>query len=166
MSNRPAMRQRTELRYRRDEWELLVSLPGRVVVAATAAHPDRAAHTVGEGLAGLEAIAAGRASASRLVRDVVTAIYSRSEDDAPVASGLPRQAAGVGDVLDGCRAAVRVLARRASREDADAYRFWLGAVAARVCQAARTAGPFGPGAAPVAPAEREFLARLDRALGR
>ena len=66
MSNQSALRQRTELPFRRAEWELLVRLPGRVVVAATSAHVDPARRTtVAEGLAGIDAIAAGRASASR-----------------------------------------------------------------------------------------------------
>jgi hypothetical protein len=160
MSHRSATPQRTELPFDPDEWELLVKLPGRVVVAATSAQADPPWRTVAEGLAGLDAIAAGRASASRLVRDVVTAIYAETGEDPPVAGKVRERTA---DVLAGCRSAARVLAERASREDFDAYRHWLEAIAARVCRVARTGGVLGVGGQLVSPAERKFLAELGAA---
>src|SRR5439155_10357647 len=140
MSNQSATRQRTEVPFRRAEWDLLVRLPGRVVVAATSAQADTPRRTVAEGLAGIDAIAAGRASASRLVRDVVAAIYAETEEDQPVAEEFRDREAGIGDVLLSCRTAGRLIAERAGREDCDAYRHWLEAIAARVCRAARSGG--------------------------
>jgi len=163
MSNRSATRPRVESPYRRDEWELLIRLPGRIVVAATSAEADTPRRTVTEGLAGIDAIAAGRASASRLVRDVVAAIYAESEDDPPVAEEFRDRASGIADVLAACREAARILAERAGREDRDAYRHWLEAIAARVCQAARTGGVLGLGGQLVGPAEQRFLADLGAA---
>src|SRR2546423_4114324 len=124
MSNRPGTRQRTELPFRRVEWDLLVKLPGRVVVAATCAQPDDARRTVAEGLAGIDAIAAGRASASRLVRDIVAAIYDEP-DDAELTDRPLDIAGGLAD----CRTAARLLTERAGRLETDAYRHWLGAIA-------------------------------------
>jgi hypothetical protein len=128
-----------------------------VVVAATAVHEDPVHRTVAEGLAGIDAIAAGRASASRLVRDVVAAIYDEDEPDhdPPVD----------GNLLAACRTAVRLLDERVGRLDADAYRNWLVAIATRVCHAARTGGLLGVAGAVVSPAERRFLAELTEALG-
>jgi hypothetical protein len=161
MSNRSATPQRTELPFSREEWDLLVKLPGRVVVAATSAQAAPARRTVAEGLAGIDAIAAGRASASRLVRDVVAAIYAETEaDDQPVAEELHDHPMGIADVLGDCRTAGQLLALRTGQEDCDAYRHWLEAIAARVCRAARTGGGLGRGAAPVSPAERRFLTDL------
>src|SRR5439155_14251425 len=94
MSNQSATRQRTEVPFRRAEWDLLVKLPGRVVVAATSAQADPARRTVAEGLAGIDAIAAGRASASRLVREIVAAIYDEPDDDRPVAEEFRNRGAG------------------------------------------------------------------------
>src|SRR5437773_1936167 len=88
------------------EWDLLVRLPGRVLVAATSAGrdsaPDSAAQTVADGLAGIEAIAAGRGAGSRLVREVVAAIYAErdADDDLPI---------GTGGVLAECRVAARTV---------------------------------------------------------
>src|SRR5256885_15742444 len=91
--------QRTVTPFTRAEWDRLVKLPGRVVVAATSAQVDSARHTVLEGLAGIDAIAAGRASVSRLVRDVVAAIYHEPHDDPPAAQEFldpaARDAAGL-----------------------------------------------------------------------
>jgi hypothetical protein len=156
MSNRL----RAGLPFARDEWDLLVRLPGRVVVAATSAEPDTSRRTVTEGLVGIDAIAAGRAAASRLVRTVVAAIYEEADDDPPAAEEFDDRAAGIADVLDACRLAAGVLAERVGREEADAYGQWISSIATRVCQAARTGGVLGFGGAPVSPAERRFLADL------
>jgi hypothetical protein len=157
-------RQRTELPFRRDEWELLVTLPGQVVVAATSAEADGSRRTVAEGLAGIDAIAAGRSSGCRLVRDVVAAIYDEPEDDRPVAEEFRDRPGGIGQVLASCRVAVAVLAQRVAREDADGYRHWLESIAARVCRASRSGGVFGVGGAQVSAAERRFMADLSEAL--
>jgi hypothetical protein len=149
----------------RDEWELLVRLPGRVVVAATSAEADSPRRTVSEGLAGIEAIAAGRDSASALVRGIVAEIYH--ETDAPPAAEEYREPAdGIADVLASCRAAADVLALRAGREDADAYRHWIEAIATRVCHAAKGSDLLGFGGPPVSAAEWHFLAELTAAFDR
>src|SRR5256885_7669493 len=96
--------QRTVTPFTRAEWDRLVKLPGRVVVAATSAQVDSARHTVLEGLAGIDAIAAGRASVSRLVRDVVAAIYHEPDDDRPAAEEVLDRAARVAPGLARCRA--------------------------------------------------------------
>src|SRR2546421_4830045 len=163
MSNQSAVRPSTEVPYRRDEWELLVKLPGRVVVAATSAEADTARRTVVEGLAGIDAIAAGRASASRLVRDVVAAIYAENDEDRPTAEEFHDRAGGITDVLGACRQAGRLLAERAGREDRDAYRHWLESIAARVCRASRSGGLLGVGGPLVSIAEQRFLAELGAA---
>jgi hypothetical protein len=178
MPYQPASRLRTQSPFRREEWELLVRLPGRVVIAATsavmtsdwrrfagsAAEADRGRQTVAEGLAGIDAIAAGRFSASPLVREVVAAIYDETGDEEPVAEEFRDRARGIAEVVAACRTGAALLAERVSREDADAYRHWLESIAARVCQAARSGGIFGLGGMPVSDAERRFLADLGAAL--
>lgn len=138
------------------EWDLIVRLPGRVLVAATAVERDNIGHTVAEGIAGIEAIASGRASPSRLLRDVVAAIYAEQVGDGdPYEFAEPRS--GIASVLADCRVAARALARRAPAEDAAAYRNWLVDIAATVCSANRAEGC-------ATPAERRFLADLSLAL--
>ncbi|MEU7931161.1 hypothetical protein [Micromonospora echinofusca] len=143
--------------YSAAEWDLLTSLPGRVIVAAAAPGTGRPRRTVAAGLAGLDAVAAGRAFDSDLVRAVVVAIYARHDG-----AGEPvDRFTDVVDLLAACRAATRVLRRRADPADSAAYRQWVQSVAARVCGATTTGAP----ALPPAPADRRFLDRLGVALG-
>jgi hypothetical protein len=165
MSYRPTAPRRVETAFRRDEWELLVRLPGQVVVAATSAEADSPRRTVTEGLAGIEAIAAGRDSASGLVRDVVATIYHET-DTPPAAEEYRDPAAGIAGVLACCRRAAEVLATRTAREDADAYRHWIEAIATRVCHAAGGTDLLGFGGPPVSAAEWHFLAELAAAFER
>ncbi|MEU7779795.1 hypothetical protein ACX27O_04555 [Micromonospora sp. SD19] len=145
--------------YSAAEWDLLTGLPGRVLVAAAAPGPGRIERGVAAGLAGLDAVAAGRASDSDLVRAVVAAIYARHD-------GTPQPAERLTDLVDllaACRAAGRVLRRRADPADSAAYRQWVQSVAARVCRAVPGTGGrrVDP---PPSPADRRFLDRLGAAL--
>ncbi|MER7457249.1 hypothetical protein [Micromonospora sp. NPDC126480] len=136
------------------EWDLLTTLPGRTVVAAAMPAPGRPARGVAAGLAGLDAVAAGRAFDSDLVRAVVAAIYARHDGPPPGAAG---RLTDVVDLLADARAAARVLDRRADPADSAAYRQWVQSIAARVCRAETDGNP--------APADRRFLDRLGGALG-
>ncbi|GAB3946530.1 hypothetical protein GCM10027614_40220 [Micromonospora vulcania] len=115
---------------------------------------------VAAGLAGLEAVAAGRAFDSDLVRAVVAAIYARDDGNPPPVERLT----DLVDLLAACRAAVRVLHRRADPADSAAYRQWVQSVAARVCRAVPAPGERSAGQ-PTSPADRRFLDRLGGALG-
>jgi hypothetical protein len=163
MPYQPSPRSPGDLSVRREEWELLVRLPGRVVVAATLAPQGAAEPSLIGGLAGLDAIAAGRSSVSRLVRDVVAAIYLECDDRPPVEQ--PRDpATAIGEVLIACRSAAAMLAERVRRPDADAYQNWLLSIAARVCHAGGRL-PWPPAAVPVDEGQRRFLTALGDALG-
>ncbi|WP_341718904.1 hypothetical protein QQG74_03765 [Micromonospora sp. FIMYZ51] len=142
--------------YSTTEWELLTSLPGRVIVIAAQPGPGRPPRGVTAGIAGLDAVAAGRAFDSDLVRAVVAEIYARHDG-----ASLPAALTELVDVLADCRRAVRVLDRRADPADSAAYRQWVQSVAARVCGTASGALPPGT----LAPAERRLLDRLGVALG-
>ncbi|GAA2706240.1 hypothetical protein ACFY2R_02180 [Micromonospora olivasterospora] len=143
--------------YSAAEWELLTNLPGRVLVAAAVPAPGRPPRGVAAGLAGLDAVAAGRVFDSDLVRAVVAAIYARHDSSTSPADRLT----DLVDLLASCRAAVRVLRRRADPADSAAYRQWVLSVAARVCRAVPVGGAAD---VPTAPVDRRFLERLGGAL--
>jgi hypothetical protein len=153
------------LSFQPEEWELLIRLPAQVMIAATSAEADSARRTVAEGLAGLDAIAAGRAFDSDLVRAVVAAIYAEQDMEAPAAQEFADRPEGIAEVLGNCRMAAGVLSGRADPADSAAYRQWLQSIAARVCEAARTGGVLGLGGDVLSTAEREFLDDLAIALG-
>ncbi|MFJ5540990.1 hypothetical protein [Micromonospora chalcea] len=141
----------TTAAYSATEWDLLTDLPGRVLVAAAAPGPGRPPRGVAAGLAGLDAVAAGRAFDSDLVRAVVAAIYARHDG----ATERDERLTDLVDLLAAARATVRVLRRRADPADSAAYRQWVESVAARVCRAGQTTP---------SPADRRFLDRLGGAL--
>jgi hypothetical protein len=146
------------------EWRLLTELPAEVMITAIAAQDGGPRRTVAEGLAGLDAIAAGRASDSDLVRAVVAAIFAEPEPDEDRQSATDRA-----QVLDDCRRATDILRASADPADAAAYRHWLQQVAVRVCHATRAGGVLGVGAdqvgdAGVSSRERAFLDELAAAL--
>lgn len=143
----------TDLPYSAAEWNLLSSLPSWTVVVTVTQAPVRA---VAAGLAGLDAVAAGRSFDSDLVRAVVATIYARH--DGP-ASAPGRPLADTAELLAVARAAARLLERRADPADSAAYRQWVQSVAARVCRAGSSQG------GPVARSDRRFLGRLGDALG-
>jgi hypothetical protein len=151
--------------FTRAEWDLLVKLPGQVVIAATSAEADSPSRTVAEGLAGLDAIAAGRSSENPLVRRVVATIYAEPDEDTPTAQEFADRAAGLAGVLDACRHAAGVLGRRAEPDDRRAYQEWIFSIADRVCGASRSGGVLGVGGMAVSPAERKFLADMTAAFG-
>jgi hypothetical protein len=127
MSSQPRQ-PRTTATFDRDEWELIVTLPRRVLMAAVASAPAESRHTA-EGIAGIEAIASGLASPSSLVREVVGSIYSESHAEPhEILDGD----ASVVQTLAACRYASEVLAERAAASDAEAYRQWLHHIAAVV----------------------------------
>ena len=148
----------TGLAFDRDEWELIVTLPRRVLIAAVAAAPADG-QAAAEGIAGIEAIASGLASPSPLVREVVASIYAESHadfEDDPVG---PADATMV-QTLAACRYAGEILGQRTSPEDAAAYRTWIQHIAAVVTGVAQ--GAAGEVAAPgrVGLADNRFLYAL------
>jgi hypothetical protein len=146
------------------EWELLTKLPARVVIAATSAELDSDKRTVREGLAGINAIAAGGSSGSDLVRAIVSAIYAEAEPDPPTAEQFRNRETGITEVLVSCRAAALVLGERASQRDAQAYRQWLESIAEIVCGAAKSGGVLGVGGSMLSANEQKFLVDLAEAL--
>lgn len=146
MSNQPSPRS-AALAFDRDEWELIVTLPRRVLLAALASAPaeGRSAY---EGIAGIEAIASGLTSASPLVREVVGSIFSENHREPKGLLGYGEDAdggAGVVQTLAACRYASEVLGTRCTPEDATAYRQWVSHIAAVVT-------PVTPAVAVAAPA--------------
>ena len=133
MSNQPRP-QSAALAFDRDEWELIVTLPRRVLMAAVASAPVDGRRAA-EGIAGIEAIASGLASSSPLVREVVGSIYSENhrEPEELLGDGDDSDVgAGVVQTLAACRYASEVLGARCAPEDATAYRQWVSHIAAVV----------------------------------
>jgi hypothetical protein len=154
---RPTPAQLVARGFAAEDWRLLSKLPADVMIATIATQERDPRGTVAEGLAGLDAIAAGRWSDSELVRAVVAAIFSEPEEDPGREPEAPDDPDGKrARVLAGCRRAAGIL-RAADPADAAAYRHWVQQVAVRVYGATRTDDS-------LAPAERRFLDDIGAAI--
>jgi hypothetical protein len=161
----PSTNPRPEHGYAPEDWRLLTRLPAEVMVATITARQDDSRRTVAEGLAGLDAIAAGRGSDSELVRAVVAAIYTEPADVPAAESAVPvAPAERVRRALDDCRRATEVLRKGADEVDAAAYREWLHQVAIRVNGVVGSGGVLGVAAERVDAGGRQFLHDLSVAL--
>ena len=110
----------SQIFFDRDEWELIVTLPRRVLMAAVAAAPAEGRRAA-EGIAGIEAIASGLASRSPLVREVVASIYSESYQEPDGLIGNVDGDQMTVQTLAACRYATEVVAGRCGATDATAY---------------------------------------------
>jgi hypothetical protein len=131
-----------------EAWRLVSKLPAEVMIATVSirdgVQEDHSRRTVAEGLAGLDAIAAGRSSDSDLVRAVVAAIYAEPEEDRPQQpADRDDPQAQLAQVLADCRRVVDILRAGADPADAAVYRHWVQQVAVRVCAASGSAGEPG-----------------------
>jgi hypothetical protein len=149
---RSRVAQRVARGFPADQWHTLMRLPAEVMIAVIATLPPDHRRTVPVGLAGLDAIAAGRSYDSNLVRAVVAAIYAEPED--PDAGGSTDAAHQREQVLVACRQAMTTLRQYADPGDAAVYRHWVQQVAVRVSAAAY------PGGETVPALQQEFLAAL------
>lgn len=150
-------------RFPPEDWQLLTRLPAEIMIAAIAV-TGNGRRTVAEGLAGLDAIAAGRGSDSELVRSVVASIYAEPEDRAALPAPAPAPHIQVAQVLEHCRTAAEVLRTGADPADAAAYRHWVQQVAVRVSGAARSGGVLALGGEPLRDSQQALLDELAVAL--
>ncbi|MFY1632638.1 hypothetical protein ACN27F_04995 [Solwaraspora sp. WMMB335] len=158
----------TELGFSDEEWGLLVGLPHAVLTAASAAESDGGRRTRAENAAGLDAVGAGRESASPLVAAVAGELVSRVGDpeageELPVLEPADPQAL-ISDVLGRATEAARLLADRADDGEAGAYKHWLVGIAEQVVSAAPSGGVLGIGGDTVTESERRFRDRLAHVL--
>jgi hypothetical protein len=147
-----------------EEWGLLVGLPQAVLVAASAAEDDSTRRTQAENAAGLEAISAGRESASPLVAAVAMELVSRVGDpetgeELPVIEPAD-PAATIADTLRRAEDAATLLAGKVDEGEAGAYKHWLVSIAEEVVTAAPSGGVLGVGGEQVSESERRFRDEL------
>lgn len=151
-----------------EEWGLLVGLPQSVLTAASVAESDGTRRTLAETAAGLEAISAGRETASPLVAAIAQELVSRVGDP-EAGEELPAiepadPAAYIADVLDRAGAASELLAAKVDEGAAGAYKHWLVGIAEQVVSAAPTGGILGVGGDVVTEPERRFRDELAHVL--
>jgi hypothetical protein len=106
-------------------------------------------------------------SRGELVGEVAREVVEDSQHrKSPLSGFKPSSAAAAGaEILDELQAASRVVAEKASPEDAAAFRDWLLAAAQEAADAAKEGGFMGFHAERVSEGEQRMLDRLREALG-
>ncbi|MFB9236794.1 hypothetical protein ACFFWC_14735 [Plantactinospora siamensis] len=158
----------SEFGFTDDEWSLLVNLPQAVLTAASAAESDSTRRTMAENAAGLDAIGAGRESASPLVAAVAGEVVQRTGDpdageELPVIQPSDPEAM-ISDVLHRAGTAAKLLAGKAPEGDTGAYKDWLLKITEQVVSAAPSGGFLGLGGETVSESERRFRDELSHVL--
>lgn len=151
-----------------EEWSRV--LEGTMVagVAVTAAEPHGLWGTLQEGFANAKGLAAGHASTTPLIRDVVAALET-SEGRTIARDALKQKLAGVpaAGIASRCLTEIAEIARIVDAKggaDARPFKQWMYANAERVAEAAKEGGFLGFGGVRVSDKEKAALADISKAL--
>lgn len=150
-----------------EEWRALLRAPMLVSYAVAGAAPSDEKGYIQEMSAVADAIFEGGEQAARdsLVSAVVAQIMANAEDDQRGAT----EKISVSDVkeraLANCLEVAAFLQTKASRDEADAYKRWLLAVAQNVASAAKEGGFFGFGGEQVSKSEVATINEIAAVLG-
>ena len=154
--------------YSEAEWTRLKRAPFLAGMAISLADPGGPIEAVKETAATLKSVTAAD---SEDHGELVRAIARDVRDDAsrrktPMAGFKPASAATAGvEILDELREVDRVVAERATAEEAEDLRDWLVAVAQEAANAAKEGGFMGFHAVRVSDGEQRMLDQLRQALG-
>lgn len=151
-----------------DDWAVLRETPHFVGVATMLAGASGLG-TIKESIAAAQTVMEGQSSEVPLLRDL------SNREEVMAAQGALRNLVGtlgsdaskekIQDLaLERVRAALGLLASKASPEETQAFRTWLSTVGEKVAKAAREGGFLGFGGTQVSEGEQAFLASLSTAL--
>ncbi len=154
-----------------DQWQAIRNAPQLVAIATAAAGNSGLFGSLSEGMATASSIAEAARGEHALLREVFSKDEMRaaqeqikellkSTPDKTALNARLQQAA-----TDSISAALSALATKGSAADVDAYRAFLKGIGDKVAQASTEGGFLGFGGERVSEGERQFLSKLDAALG-
>jgi hypothetical protein len=148
-----------------EEWETLLKAPYSVAYAVITASMSGFVGMVKElavvGMAVEEAQDSADADANRLLRAVAADLATGAAERAEAAASAEHHA----QALETCRATARLLAAKATPDEAAAFTRWLLALGRQVADASKEGGFLGMGGSPVSAEETALLSRIAQALG-
>ena len=154
-----------------DQWQAIRNAPQLVAIATAAAGNSGLFGSLSEGMATASSIAEAARGEHALLREVFSKDEMRaaqdqikellkSASDKSALNARLQQAA-----TDSISAALSALSAKGSAADVDAYRAFLKGIGDKVAQASTEGGFLGFGGERVSEGERQFLSKLDAALG-
>jgi hypothetical protein len=158
----------TSAAFTEEEWTRLKRAPFVAGMAISLADPGGPIEAVKETAATLRTVLGAAEAGGR--GELVDAIAREVADDAkqrknPLAGFRPKGALAGQEILDELRGADRIVAEKATPEEAAAFRGWLLAAANEAAQAAKEGGFMGFHAERVSEGEQRMLDRLAEVLG-
>ena len=150
-----------------EEWGRLERSPIVAAMAISLADPGGPIEAVKESMAGIRTVteAAQSDSQPELIREVAKSFTEKTRArQSPVKDFRPKGAMAGQMILDELRAANDIVTRKATPEEAAAFREWLLASAKRAAEAAKEGGFMGFKAERVSEGEQEMLDKLAEVL--
>ena len=151
-----------------EEWARLRRAPIVAGMAISLADPGGPIEALKESTATLKAATESAEGGARpeLVEALAGDISATAKErKSPLGDFRPRGALAVEQILDELRGANDLVGRKATPEEAEAFREWLLGAAQRAADAAKEGGFMGFGAEQVSEGEERMLAKLREVLG-
>jgi hypothetical protein len=150
-----------------EEWARLERAPIVAGAAITLADPGGPIEAVKESMASIETITEAARSGGRgeLVDAIAKSVVELTQQrKSPLGDFKPRGATAREQILEELRAANELVSRKATAEDAAAFRDWLLTAARQAAEAAKEGGFMGFNAKRVSEGEQRMLEQLGEAL--
>lgn len=151
--------------YTEEEWVTLRRAPVVAGMAITLADPGGPIEATREVIATLKAVTSPGSDEELVVALSQDAMALAQQRQNLLGDFKPRGATAAQQVLDELRAAGDIVSRKATPEEAAAFRSWLIEAARAAADAAKEGGFLGFGAEQVSKGERDMLERLGKILG-
>jgi hypothetical protein len=153
--------------YTEEEWARLKRAPFVAGMAISLADPGGPIELAKETAASLRTVtsAAEKGDRGELVSELARGVVADTrEHHNPVRDFKPRGSMAVQEIVDELSAVNQIASAKASPEDADAFRKWLGDSAREAADAAKEGGFFGFHAVRVSDGEQRMLDKLGEVL--
>ena len=149
-----------------EEWVRLERAPMVAGMAITLADPGGPIEVVKESMAAMKTATDAPAGAGELVEEVAKSVTEKMQKrQSPLGDFKPRGALAGEEILEELRAANDLVAKKATPEEAAAFREWLLTAAKRTADAAKEGGFLGFKAERVSEGEQRMLDKLGEVLG-
>jgi hypothetical protein len=150
-----------------EEWARLERAPIVAGMAISLADPGGPIEAVKESMAAIRTVteAARSGAGDGLVDAVAKSVAAKAQQrESPLGDFRPRGAQAGDQILEELRAVNGLLSRKATPDEAAAFRSWLIAAAQRTAEAAKEGGFLGFNAQRVSEGEQRMLTRLGEVL--
>jgi hypothetical protein len=155
----------TKADFTEEEWARLERSPMIASMAISLADPGGPIEAVKESMAAIKSVTEAAQSGDGLVAEVAKGFAEKTKArQSPMGDFRPKGALAGQEILDELRAVNQLVTRKATPDEAAAFREWLLATAKRSADAAKEGGFMGFKAERVSAGEQDMLTKLGEVL--